>query len=78
MSHLLDNGSQPSKSKSLAVRTGDDGGAHLDDHPLGLLQLGTSQEGSAATAVVLLVVTLEDRLAQRCWRDVRVAPGKRF
>ena len=75
MSHLLDNGSQPSKSKSLAVRTGDDGGAHLDDHPLGLLQLCAGEEGCAAVAIVLDYIALEDRLAQGARRDVGKSPG---
>ena len=74
-SYLLNNCSQPAKGKSLPVAAGDNGGAHLDDHPLGLLQLCTSEEGCAAVAIVLDYIALEDRLAQGARRDVGKSPG---
>ena len=74
-SHLLNNGSQSTEGKSLAVAAGYNGGAHLDDYPLGLLQLCTSEEGCTAVAIVLDYIALEDRLAQGARRDVGKSPG---
>ena len=74
-SHLLNNGSQSAEGKSLPVAAGDNGGAHLDHHPLRLLQLCTSEEGCAAVAIVLDYIALEDCLTQGARRDVGKSPG---
>ena len=37
--HLLDDGREPAQGEPVAVLPGDDGAAHLDDDPLGALQL---------------------------------------
>ena len=73
--HLLNDGSQSTEGKSLPVTASDDSRAHLDHHPLGLLQLCSGEERCAAVAIVLNNVALEDRLTQRAWRDIGESPG---
>ena len=45
--HLLDDGGEPAQSEPVAVLPGDDGAAHLDDDPPGVLQLVPVEDGAA-------------------------------
>ena len=46
--HLLDDGGEPAQSEPVAVLPGDDGAAHLDDDPPGVLQLVPVEDGARA------------------------------
>ena len=46
--HLLDDGCEPAEGEAVAVLPGDDGAAHLDDDPPGVLQLVPVQDGARA------------------------------
>ena len=61
--HLLDDGGEPAEREAVAVLSGDDGAAHLDDDPPGVLQLVPVQDGARALWRLEVVGTQSDLVA---------------
>ena len=61
--YLLDDGCEPAEGEAVAVLPGDDGAAHLDDDPPGVLQLVPVEDGARALRRLKVVGSQRDLVA---------------